>query len=73
MELTIMKVALSIKDESPCFGENTIHVEIDDEAGGPFLSIRNVDQDRGLRIDFDQFDDLIKAVAMLRNQSKVTP
>lgn len=39
MNITPLMVALHTEEQSPIFGEQTIHIEIVDEAAGPFLKI----------------------------------
>ena len=42
-------------------------VKLVDEGGGEFISIMD-DQGQEVRLDFEEFDEVIKAVALLRNQ-----
>lgn len=39
MNITPLMVALHTDEQNPIFGEQTIHIEIVDEAAGPFLKI----------------------------------
>lgn len=59
LESTITAIAIHRLDESPIYGEMTTAIEISDEAGGPFLIIKNVNPQAGdgeFRIDFDELD-----------------
>jgi hypothetical protein len=42
-------------------------VKLIDEGGGEFISIMD-DQGQEVRLDFEEFDEVIKAVALLKNQ-----
>jgi hypothetical protein len=42
-------------------------VKLVDEGGGEFISIMD-DQGQEVRLDFEEFDEVVKAVALLKNQ-----
>ena len=42
---TPITIAVHRKTVNPVFGEGAIHVSIEDEAAGPFVTIRNLDSD----------------------------
>ena len=44
----------------------TTTVSIDDEGGGAFIVLNTNDGE--IRLDFDEFDEVIKAVSLLKNQ-----
>lgn len=55
--VTPISVSVHLKEESPVFGEATIHVSVDDEAGGPFVVIKQFDHslEAGeLKLDLEQ-------------------
>ena len=62
----VERVNLYKEGDNPIFGNSVISVTVDDEAGGPFLCIKQCNDDfRGeMRLDFDEiqplFDLLIK-------------
>ena len=63
-------LALSVykENDSPVFGETSTHVTLDDEGGGCFFTIK---QDSGtLRFDFDEFEEVVKAVNVLKQVDK---
>jgi hypothetical protein len=72
---TILKVAVHREEESPIFGEGNTYVSVNDEAGGPFLTI---EQDTDgynnsigtavLRIDYEEFLVVAEAAKMLMHQ-----
>jgi hypothetical protein len=66
---TITSVAISYKDESPIFGENTVVISIDDEAAGPYFVLRDFNSNgTHIKIDFEQWVELNKAAEMIMNQ-----
>jgi hypothetical protein len=68
---TITSVAVSYKDESPIFGENTIKLALDDEAGGAFLVFSDADGNNAIKIDYQQWIELDKAAKMLMMVSNI--
>lgn len=66
---TTLKVAVSIGDESPVFGENTVSIEVQDEAGGWYLKICDTNGAE-IGIDFDQLDAIYQAAQELRKLEK---
>jgi hypothetical protein len=71
---TILKVAVHRESENPIFGEGNTYVGIDDEAGGPFLTIeQDSDNDNAagavlLRVDYKEFIVIVEAAKMLMHQ-----
>lgn len=53
--------------DSPVYGESTTHICIDDEAGGPFIVLKQFrsEGDQELRFDMDEFDAVYKAAKKL--------
>ena len=72
---TILKVAVHRESENPVFGEGNTYVSVDDEAGGPFLTIEQ-DTDgynnsigtAAIRIDYEEFLAVAEAAKMLMHQ-----
>jgi hypothetical protein len=73
---TTMSIAIHPETENPVFGEYVTTVALDDEAGGAFLLIKQVDPVTGtinrIRVDFDEFDVVADAVRILRLEAKRT-
>jgi hypothetical protein len=66
-QTTITAMAIHLESESPIFGESTVHVALEDEAAGIFLIIK--DGEGGtVKIDFEQWELLCKAVDTLKKQ-----
>jgi hypothetical protein len=64
--ITPIKVAVHRKDDNPIFGENVIHVSVDDEAAGPFIVLEsNAGHADGLRIDQDELEAAVVAARQL--------
>ena len=64
---TITSMALHLENESPIFGVNSVSVELDDEAAGIFLVIK--DGDGGVvKIDIEQWEGLTAIVKKLKSQ-----
>ena len=63
-------VALSVyrENDNPMFGETATHVTLEDEGAGCFVTIK---QESGtLRFDFDEFEEVVKAVNVLKEVNK---
>ena len=70
-ETTILQVAVHREDVNPIFGEGVTYVQVDDEAGGPFLLIEQKDDDTRngtIRIDYEEFLAVAEAAKMLMHQ-----
>ena len=71
---TILKVAIHRETEHPVFGEGNTYVEVDDEAGGPFLVIEqddsefHVDGRNQVGMDYEEFLAVAEAAKMLMHQ-----
>ena len=64
--ITPIKVAVHRKDDNPIFGENVIHVSVDDEAAGAFIVLEsNAGHEDGLRIDPDELEAVVVAARKL--------
>ena len=63
----ITKISIHLESESPIYGENTVTVELDDEAGGIFLVITNHE---GVKVsmDIEQWERVKLAVEKLKKQ-----
>lgn len=60
----IHSISITREDDHSFLGTE---VRIDDEGGGPFLMIIDTEGNE-IRLDFEEFDLLVKAVETLRNQ-----
>ena len=67
IKITPIVVSVHRSDVNPVFGEQAIHVKVDDEAGGPFIILTsNGDNDAGeIRIDMDELEAVTKAARQL--------
>lgn len=68
---TILQVSVHREDSNPIFGEGNTYVQVDDEAGGPFLVIeQHDDQSRtgAVRLDYEEFLAVAEAAKMLMHQ-----
>jgi hypothetical protein len=72
-KVTPLSVAVHYKGESPHFGESTIVVSTDDEAGGAFITLRSHEEslDNGhIRIDMAQLELIVKESRKLIKATK---
>jgi hypothetical protein len=67
---TITSVAVSYRDESPIFGENTIKLALDDEAGGVFFVLSDLNGNT-IKIDHQQWIELDAAAKILMAASNI--
>lgn len=73
-ETTILTVAIHDEDESPVFGENTVHVSLEDLGAGHFISIKQLggELEPGVVfLDFEEFDRINEAIETLKGQPGV--
>jgi hypothetical protein len=64
--ITPVKIAVHRIDDNPIFGENVIHVSVDDDSGGAYIVIEaNEGQMDGLRIDLDELEMVLVAAKIL--------
>lgn len=72
---TILTVAIHVEDESPVFGENTVHVSLEDLGAGRFISIKQLgggELEPGVVfLDFEEFDRINEAIETLKGQPGV--
>ena len=64
MNRTILKVSLHPDDCNPVFGDRAIHIEVLDEAAGPFLKITQNTEEQG-RFDFNELEEILKEAKVL--------
>ncbi len=64
---TVVAIAVHAENENPAYGEGVTVVRLEDEGGGPFLSLTKTpgDWDRTLRFDLDEFRAVAAAVDVL--------
>jgi hypothetical protein len=68
---TILQVCIHREEVNPIFGEGNTYVSVDDEAGGPFLTIEQHDDDiepGKVRMDYEEFMAVAEAAKMLMHQ-----
>lgn len=64
--ITPITVSVHRKGDNPIFGENVIHVSVEDEGGGPFIVLdSNEGKEDGLRIDMDELEAATAAARQL--------
>lgn len=64
---TVITLSVHAENENPTYGESVTVVRLEDEGGGPFLSLTKTpgDGDRTLRFDLDEFRAVAAAVEVL--------
>lgn len=69
---TITSISVGRKEDNPIFGE-VVHIKLEDEAGGMFLVFAQDAEEREheVRIGFDEWENICKAVHLLKNQTLV--
>jgi len=67
LKVTPITYAVHCEGKNPIYSERVIHVSIEDEAGGPFIVLKSLDQEMGkeLRIDPDEMEIVFKAARQL--------
>jgi hypothetical protein len=68
---TILQVSVHREESNPIFGEGNTYVSVDDEAGGPFLTIQQTDavmEDGKVRMDYEEFMAVAEAAKTLMHQ-----
>ena len=76
MTIKSIPIAVSVyrEGESPIFGEHCTRVEIDDEAAGPFIVLKQVGRDKEdvglLRLDLDELEEITRVAVGLVNLHK---
>lgn len=65
---TITAVTVHLDGESPVFGESTITVALDDEAGGIFLVLTDGEGVK-MKVDYEQWVEINKAVKKMMKQN----
>lgn len=67
---TISAINVHRMDANPVFAEGLTKVRIEDEAGGCFVVLEQ--EDGSVRLDFDEVEMVVQAIARLRAQTTVT-
>tara|TARA_B110000971_G_scaffold89444_1_gene91970 strand:- start:144 stop:398 length:255 start_codon:yes stop_codon:yes gene_type:complete len=68
---TILQVSIHREEVSPVFGEGNTYISVDDEAGGPFLTIQQHDENSEpgkVRMEYEEFMAVAEAAKMLMHQ-----
>jgi len=68
---TILQVSIHREESNPIFGEGNTYVSVDDEAGGPFITIQQSDDcvEAGkVKFDYGEFVAVAEAAKMLMHQ-----
>lgn len=66
-KVTMTQFAIHREDENPVFGDNVTRVALEDEGGGCFLVLSQVDYngENKIRIDFSELDVILKTAKEL--------
>lgn len=71
---TTLVVSVHPEGDNPIYSESATHVCVEDESGGPFITLKqshsNI-QPGEVRLDFEEFKSVIEAVEFLSNQEGV--
>ena len=68
---TILQVSVHCEESNPIFGEGNTYVSVDDEAGGPFLTIQqhdNSNEPGKVKFDYEEFMAVAEAAKMMMHQ-----
>ena len=68
---TILQVSIHLEEVSPVFGEGNTYISVDDDAGGPFLTIQQHDDSNEpgkVKFDYEEFMAVAEAAKMLMHQ-----
>lgn len=74
--ITTTELTVHRRSISPVFGLGIVHVKLDDEGGGPFVTLKQMrdglpeDGYNTIKIDFEEIEHIVKAVKMLQDASK---
>ena len=70
MNSKVLKYSLYKEGDNPIFGESSIHIEIEDEAAGPYLKITNNGDfpNNEIILDFEELDAIIDLWSEIKNQ-----
>lgn len=70
--ITTLSVSVHQENEDPIFGKYSNIISLLSEGGGMFIELEQDSETAGkARFDFSEFDEIVEAVKMLRNQSAV--
>lgn len=64
----VLSLSVYRQGDNPVFGETVTRVTLEDEAGGLFFILEQ--EDGKLRFDFDEFEEVVKAVKTLQQIAK---
>lgn len=67
--ITILSIAVHAKGINPHFDEGSTHISLQDEGGGNYLQFNqfpDIDVPNEVKFDFDEFDEIIRAVNLLK-------
>ncbi len=67
--ITILSIAVHAKGTNPHFDESCTHISIQDDGGGSYLQFNQYPDDakiNEIKFDFAEFDEIVKAVNLLK-------
>ena len=68
-KITTLKLSVHPEDDNPVFGEQSTHIRIEDDAGGPYLVISQCHDDikpGEICLSFEELTKVYKAAMLLR-------
>ena len=71
LKTTVLCISVHREDESPIFGENSTHIVLEDEAGGPFIILKQSNNDNlagETRLDIDELELITKVAREMFDQ-----
>lgn len=74
--ITATELTVHRRSISPVFGVGIVHVRLDDEGGGTFITLKQMgdglpeDGYNTIKIDFEEIEHIVKAVKMLKDGTK---
>lgn len=72
IQITTVELAIHRKSRSPVFGEGVIYVRLDDEAAGPFVTMKQMGEGTNesgyneIKMDFEELEFLVEAIRRLK-------
>lgn len=70
--MTISEIVVHRVNSNYCYGEGNVIVRIEDETGGSFITLSQVDSvSSSVRIDLEELDLIVKAARQLMGQNPI--
>jgi len=68
IKTTVISMSVHRADKNPIFGEGVTHVSLQDDAGGPFIELRQCDDQSEMgmiKLDMEELDAALVAARLL--------